>query len=134
MARQPNVAIATRDTGSSRYERIVTLGPHIVGVYYPKPVQFETNNFDSSYSIRSVPPPSTGWERSLNDAVRRLQDPAQDVGDILTYLPEGTLIDYGSNGRGPSKIPIGVGIAQEIVGADLERVIAVVELWLKRKS
>ena len=133
MALQSDVAIATRDAGSSRYERIVTLGQHTIGVYYPKPVQFETNDFDSGYSIRSVPLPSTGWEHSLNGAIRRLQDSAQDIGHILTYLPEGTLINYGLNGQNPDKIPIEVGIAKEIVGADLETVIAVVELWLKKR-
>ena len=139
MAPQYDGTIATKGTGSSKYVREVTLGPHTIGVYYPEPATFRHDTYiEFIEGVSSVPSPPPEWERDLSDAVRSLQDPKHNVGNIIMYLPVGTLIEYPPNGQNPGEIPLDqipvrVGITEEVVGADLERVVAVVELWLKRK-
>src|SRR3989338_7819169 len=135
MVQQLNGAIATK------YERMVTSGHHTIGIYYPKPMEFKPRigsdyiYSDSIWTLPSVPAPSLGWERNLNDAVRSLQNPTHKVSDIIDYLPEGTLIKYQPNGQNPNgiptdRIPIEVGIAKEVIGDGLESVVDAVELWL----
>ena len=134
MAQQSEMDIATKDAGSPKYERTVTLGSYTIGVYYPQQARSKPNKHsDYIQTIRSVPPPPSGWEHNLDGAVKSLQNPTHKVGGIIDYLPDGTVIEYPSKRQNPNNIPIEVGIAEEVVGADLERVVAVVELWLKRR-
>ena len=125
-------AVAPAD---SKYVSRVIVGTYNIGVFYPKSVELKISRYGENFdeTIRIVPRPEPSWEVSLDASIRSLQDSESGIGDILRYLPVGTIATYKPNGRNPGKIPIEIGIADEIKEESLEKVVYVVELWLKRR-
>jgi len=137
MAPQSNGDVATASM-NSRYVREVTVGDHTIGLFYPGTMEVgfsrdHSGSFNERVRLATIPP--DGYEEDLRAAIKSLRR-SKHGNDVLKYLPIGTFATYRpqpSLNNKSDQIPIEVGIADEIVGDTLDKVVAVVELWLKRR-
>jgi len=118
-----------------RHERTITVGDYTIDLYYPgttRELSKETWKSDNA-KIRIVSEPPAGWEADLVSSIQSLRR-SKNIGDIYGYLPGGTYIKYQPYQSERDKIPDEIGIAEEIIGPNLERLVRGIELWLKKKS
>ena len=113
--------------------RTVNVGGHAINLVYAGTIKLHHGTYDVE-TIRLVQIPPDAWEERLGVALKELQDPRHNVSDILNYLPLGTLARYNPDGQNPVRLPFEIGLAEEVIGESLEKVIRAVELWLQRKS
>jgi len=123
------------------YTRTLTIGDNTIGFMYPALARSE--NTDNAKSYRDYYPPvprplpNPGWKESLDGAITDLKDPEHSIGDILRYLPSGTVVVYPSmeSTNGVSyELPKEVGLYSFVKGSSLDKVVSIVELWLRRKA
>jgi len=119
---------------NSKYAGEVTVAGYSIRITCHGEIEIVNRDNDGFFieTVRLVPPPIPGWKDSLDAAVKDLQDERHNVRPLGYYLPIGSVVTYKPNGQNLGQIPTGVGIADDVIGGDLERVIAAVELWLKR--
>ena len=138
MVQQSNGAVATAPV-NPEYARGIEAGGHTVGLVYPGTAEYVHRKPGENFieRIRVVTIPQKGYEEDLRTSTKILQDPEHDIGDILRYLPTGTLAIYRPQVRpnaASNQIPTEIGVADEVVGTSLDAVVRVIKLWLERKA
>ncbi|MCH8004389.1 MAG: hypothetical protein IH934_07220 [Nanoarchaeota archaeon] len=117
-----------------RHERTITVGINTVELYYPGTTEdrYFENGQSTTYEKRIVGAPPTGWESDLVTSIQGLRRP-EKIGDIYPLLPSGSCVIYKTYTSEQDRIPKVIEIAEEVVGENLDNVVTIVELWLKKK-
>ena len=118
-----------------RHERTIQVGANNVKLYYPGTSEdrYNDDGVSTTFQKRIVGAPPYGWESDLIVSIESLTN-TQKIEDIYDLMPGGTYILYQQNGLKSNRMPAEIGIAEEVQGENLEKVVQIIELWLKKKS